>query len=106
MSFEAVKNENAALAKDAGIRSAQSVAERGVKAVLTGNCQPKARRSLSEKAIQTVVGVRGSVKDAVKEYKCGAFNEKNEFDPPDNPGGTRVMPNNAAEPNMRKSELI
>ena len=39
---EAVANENAAAGGGAGIKSAQMMVDRGVSAVLTGNCGPNA----------------------------------------------------------------
>ena len=38
MSFEVFDNESSALGGGAGIQSAQFVASKGVKAVITGNC--------------------------------------------------------------------
>ena len=73
MSFEAVENENVALGGGAGIQSAQLVAGRGAKTVLTGNCGPKAFQSLSAASVQIMVGVSGTVRDAVEKFKAGAL---------------------------------
>lgn len=72
-SFEAVENENAALGGGAGIQSAQLVADRGAKVVLTGNCGPKAFQSLSAASVQIIVGVSGMVRDAVENFKAGTL---------------------------------
>jgi len=71
MSFEAVANSNAAAGGGAGIQSAQSVAGRDVKAVLTGNCGPNAFRTLDAAGIKVVVGAAGTVREAVEAYKAG-----------------------------------
>jgi len=71
MSFEAVENANAAAGGGAGIQSAQLVADKDVKLVLTGNCGPNAFRTLEAAGIQVIIGVSGSVREAVEQYKAG-----------------------------------
>jgi predicted Fe-Mo cluster-binding NifX family protein len=71
--FEAVENSNAEFQGGAGIQSAQLVAAKGVKAVLTGNVGPNAFRTLSAAGIEIYTGVTGTVKDAVEAYKSGKF---------------------------------
>ena len=71
MSFEAFNNDNIALGGGAGIQSAQFVASKGVKAVLTGNCGPNAVQTLSAAGVELFVGQSGRVKDAVEKYKSG-----------------------------------
>ncbi|MBT7698310.1 MAG: NifB/NifX family molybdenum-iron cluster-binding protein, partial [Desulfobacterales bacterium] len=44
MSFEAFSNENINLSGGAGIQSGTFVASKGIKAVLTGRCGPKAMK--------------------------------------------------------------
>jgi predicted Fe-Mo cluster-binding NifX family protein len=73
MSYEAMENPNIALGGGAGIQSAQLVAGKGVQAVLTGNCGPNAYQTLSAAGIEVVVGVAGTVREAVLSYKAGAF---------------------------------
>jgi len=73
MSFEAVKNENATLGGGAGIQSGQLVAEKGAKAVLTGNCGPNAFQALAAASVQIIVGVSGMVRDAVEGFKAGTI---------------------------------
>jgi predicted Fe-Mo cluster-binding NifX family protein len=55
----------------AGIQAAQAVAERGVKAVITGNCGPNAYEALSAAGIEVAVGASGSVRQAVEAYRQG-----------------------------------
>ena len=71
MSFEAVDNSEIASGGGAGIQSAQLVAEKGVKAVLTGNCGPNAHRSLCAAGIEVLLGLDGSVLQAVERFKSG-----------------------------------
>lgn len=73
MAFEVVANDNVSAGGGAGIQSAQLVADRGVEAVLTGSCGPNAFRTLQAADIAVVVGVRGTVGEAVKQYRSGAL---------------------------------
>lgn len=71
MSFEAVENANSALGGGAGIQSAQLMAQKGVKAVLTGGCGPNAHRTLRAAGIDVVVGCSGTVSDVVARFASG-----------------------------------
>jgi len=73
MNFEPVQNPNVSVGGGAGIQAAQMVAERGVEAVLTGNCGPNAFAALSAANVQIFTGVGGTVRQAVEQYKAGAF---------------------------------
>jgi predicted Fe-Mo cluster-binding NifX family protein len=73
MSFEAIENSNAALGGGAGIQSAQAMADRGVKTVLTGNCGPNAHQTLSAAGIDVIVGCAGTVKETVERFKAGGL---------------------------------
>ena len=69
MSFEVFENENTDLGGGAGIQSAQFVASKGAKAVITGNCGPNAMQILSAAGVQVYVGQSGIIKDIVESYK-------------------------------------
>jgi predicted Fe-Mo cluster-binding NifX family protein len=71
MSFQAIDNANAAAGGGAGIQSAQLVSGQGVGVVLTGNCGPNAYRALEAAGVEVVIGVGGTVKDAVEQYRAG-----------------------------------
>ena len=71
MSFDAFDNENLALGGGAGIQSAQFVASKGAKAVITGNCGPNAVQTLSVSQIEIFVGNSGTVRDVVEKYTSG-----------------------------------
>jgi len=70
--FEAVDNaQNLNAPQGAGIQAAESVAARDVECVLTGHCGPKAFRALSAAGIKIVIGVEGTVKDAIAQFTAG-----------------------------------
>jgi predicted Fe-Mo cluster-binding NifX family protein len=71
MRFEVLENANSSLGGGAGIQSAQLMAQRGVKAVLTGNCGPNAHQTLSAAGIDVVVGCSGTVSAAVQDFAAG-----------------------------------
>jgi len=73
MEFEVVDNSSAMAAGGAGISSAQAIADKGVQAVLTGNCGPNAYQVLSAAGIQLLTGVSGKVKDVVEVYRSGKY---------------------------------
>jgi predicted Fe-Mo cluster-binding NifX family protein len=74
MEFEVVPNQpNLQAAQGAGVQSAATVARHSPAAVLTGNCGPKAYQTLQSAGIQVIVGVEGSVKEAVQHYQAGKY---------------------------------
>ena len=73
LEFEAMKNPNMEAMGGAGIQSAQLVAEKGVKAVLTGNVGPNAFQTLQAAGITVITGASGSIKDVVGKYKNNEF---------------------------------
>jgi len=73
MEVEAMENPNIALGGGAGIQSAQIMAQKEVRTVLTGNCGPNAFRTLAAAGIQVIVGVSGVVREAVERFKSGAY---------------------------------
>ena len=71
MEFEAIENPNISSASGVGIQSAQLVAEKGAKAVLTGSCGPNAFQTLQAAGIEVIIGVSGTVQEAIAHYKSG-----------------------------------
>jgi hypothetical protein len=71
--LEALPNANISLGGGAGIQSAQTMANKGVSVVLTGNCGPNAFRVFGTAGIQVITGVSGSVRQAVGQFKSGAL---------------------------------
>jgi predicted Fe-Mo cluster-binding NifX family protein len=75
MDFEVVDNHSAMAASGAGIQAAQLVANKGVKLILTGSCGPNAFQTFQAAGVEIIVGVSGSVKQAVQQYKSGDLNQ-------------------------------
>ncbi len=73
MAFEAMENPNIALGGGAGIQSAQLMSDKGVTTVMTGNCGPNAFNVFGQAGIQVIVGVSGTVRSVVEQFKTGAF---------------------------------
>ncbi len=67
--FEAIKNPNIEATGGAGPQSAQLVASKGAKKILTGNVGPNAMSTLAAAGIEVVTNVWGSVKEAVDNNK-------------------------------------
>ncbi len=61
--------QNLNLPQGAGIQAGKTVAECGVKAVITGNCGPKAFQVLQAAGIKVVTGIKGTVKEAIEKFK-------------------------------------
>jgi len=71
MSFEALPNKNLAQGSGVGIQSAKLVADRGAKAVLTGNIGPNAQDVLAEIGVDVITGVSGTVGEKAQQYANG-----------------------------------
>ena len=78
MEVEAVQNPNVAAGGGVGIQSAQLMSDHGVQHVLTGNCGPNAFQVFSAAGIQVIVGVSGIARQAVEQFKAGAFTATNQ----------------------------
>jgi predicted Fe-Mo cluster-binding NifX family protein len=75
MEFTVVSNDSSNAAHGAGIQAAQTVANMGVKLVLTGNVGPNAFSVLSATGIKIVTDASGSVRAAIEKYKSGQLKE-------------------------------
>lgn len=71
MKFEVIDNAATASAGGAGITAAQSVVDKGVEAVITGNVGPNAMNVLSAAEIAIYRGVSASIQDNVAEFNKG-----------------------------------
>jgi predicted Fe-Mo cluster-binding NifX family protein len=71
LKFEAIQNPNIEAMGGAGIQSAQLIASKQVKAVLTGNVGPNAFQTLKAGGIDIYTGASGSVREAIEMYKSG-----------------------------------
>ncbi len=73
LEFEEIENPNIESMGGAGIQSAQLVASKKIKAVLTGNVGPNAFQTLQAAGIEIFTGASGTVKEAIEKYKKGEF---------------------------------
>jgi predicted Fe-Mo cluster-binding NifX family protein len=71
MEYETIENPNVSAGGGAGIQSAQLIAGRDVKFLLTGNCGPNAFNVFGAAGVQIIVGVTGTVLQAVEQFKSG-----------------------------------
>ncbi|MBN1522600.1 MAG: NifB/NifX family molybdenum-iron cluster-binding protein [Candidatus Aureabacteria bacterium] len=71
LEFEAVPNSNMEAMGGAGVQSGQLVAQKQVKAILTGNVGPNAFQTLQAAGIDIITGAAGSIREAVEKYKKG-----------------------------------
>jgi predicted Fe-Mo cluster-binding NifX family protein len=69
--FEAIENSNIRGMGGVGIQSAQMIADKDVKVVITGNCGPNAFRTIDAAGIQLITGASGTVESVIQEYKKG-----------------------------------
>jgi predicted Fe-Mo cluster-binding NifX family protein len=92
MDYESFENENAELGGGAGIQSAQFVASKGAKAVITGRCGPNAVQTLKAAGIEMYMGQNGSIKAAVDNYINGVLSPATDANAPAHAGmGGRDM---------------
>jgi predicted Fe-Mo cluster-binding NifX family protein len=75
LEFEAVPNTSQYAPSGAGIQSAQIIANKGAKVVLTGSVGPNAYQALSAAGIQIITGVFGTIKEAVEKFKSGQLRQ-------------------------------
>ncbi len=74
-SVEVVENRAAQQLSGAGISAAQTVIDKGVQVVLTGNVGPKAMSVLSSAKIRIYSAAGLTVEEAVKKLIAGELNE-------------------------------
>lgn len=75
MAIEAMPNEAIAAPGGAGIQAAQTVVNKGVDVLISGNIGPNAFQVLSAAGVKVVTGAYGTVKEAVEMYKNGKLSE-------------------------------
>lgn len=86
MEFEVIDNSGAMAAGGAGVSAAQAVVDKGVQALLTGNCGPNAYQVLSSAGIQLITGVFGKIRDVVENYRSGKYRASSQANVPDHFG--------------------
>jgi predicted Fe-Mo cluster-binding NifX family protein len=71
MQFEAIPNLAAGTREGAGIHAAQTIANKGVKMVITGNVGPNAFRALSAAQIEVMTGAFGTIIEVIEKFNRG-----------------------------------
>ncbi len=71
MAFEAMANEAIAAPGGAGIQAAQTMVNKGVDVVISGNIGPNAFQVLSTAGVKIATGAYGTVQEAAEMYKSG-----------------------------------
>lgn len=73
-SVEFVGNEQSLNAPSgAGIQAGSNVVKTGAKVVITGNCGPKAFRTLEAAGIKVVTGAKGTIREVAEKFKKGEY---------------------------------
>jgi predicted Fe-Mo cluster-binding NifX family protein len=72
--WEAAPNGNREAAGGAGIRTAQSVLDRGAEAVITGNIGPNSMQVLSGQ-VKVYTGFFGTIEEALQAFKAGGMSD-------------------------------
>ncbi len=80
--FEAFENESVMLGGGAGIQSAEFVASKGAKAVLTGHCGPNAANTLAAAGVKLYVGHSGTVKECIDKFNSNELESTQTADVP------------------------
>ncbi len=75
MEFETLSNENVMASGGAGVQAAQTIANKGIEAIITGNVGPNAFQTLSAAGIRIYTGASGTVREVIEKYKKGEFKE-------------------------------
>jgi predicted Fe-Mo cluster-binding NifX family protein len=64
---------NLEAASGAGVQAASNVVNTGAEVVITGNCGPKAFRTLSQGGVKVIIGAQGTVSEVIERFKKGEF---------------------------------
>ena len=75
MEFEVLENEGLMASGGAGVQAAQSVVQKGAKALITGNLGPNAASALLASGIKAYLVPGGTVRNTIEAYKSGSLRE-------------------------------
>jgi predicted Fe-Mo cluster-binding NifX family protein len=75
MGFEAIPNTSQSAPSGAGIQAAQTIANKGVKLLLTGRVGPNAFQVLSSAGVEIITSVSGTVREAIERFKTGQLRD-------------------------------
>ncbi len=73
--IKAVENPAAGAMGGAGPQAAQCIADNKAEAVLTGNVGPSAFTTLKAMGIKIFIGIKGTAKEALEQFKQNALQE-------------------------------
>ena len=71
MDFELISYESSMASHGAGIQAAQTITDKNVSVLITGNVGPNAFQTLQTAGIKIFTGVSGTVREALEQYKNG-----------------------------------
>ena len=71
MSYEAIVNAGASAGAGGGLQAVQSLSDKGVEAVITGQCGPNATSALDAAGIRVYTDQAGKVRDLVDQLNQG-----------------------------------
>ena len=77
MSLEAIDNGNKYLSQGSGVKSAELIASKGARVVITGHVGPNAIRALSAAGVEVVLCQSDSIEEAVEKYQKGRLKSVN-----------------------------
>ncbi len=75
MEFEALQNNSATASGGAGIQAAQTVVEKNIDGVITGNLGPNAYQTLAAADIKLFTGASGQIRENLERFKNGEMNQ-------------------------------
>lgn len=78
LQFTAIPNIGVEISGGAGINAAQTIANRDVKLVITGNIGPNSFRALSAAGIDVMTGASGKIREVIEKFKKGEY-KKTDF---------------------------
>lgn len=71
-SIEYIDNRiNVEAPSGAGVQAASNVVRTGAQVLITGNCGPKAFRTLSQGGVKVVIGAKGTIAEVINSFKKG-----------------------------------
>ena len=87
MEYESIDNGSSMVSGGAGTSAGQIISEKGVEAVLTGNCGPNAFGVLNAAGIKVITGVSGTVRYAAERFNKGKLQANTQANVSDHFGG-------------------
>ncbi|MDY1590705.1 MAG: NifB/NifX family molybdenum-iron cluster-binding protein [Methanofastidiosum sp.] len=73
--FEVYPNSAASASNGAGIKAAKNLVKKGIKVIISGNIGPNAFQILQAEGIEVVQEFKGTVNEAVKNFKEGNYSK-------------------------------